>query len=59
MTAIVSCLTAIISTASFLVLWFWVVHRELAAKTDIVNSAASQLVLTAIPSPLEMLQAEA
>ena len=34
---------AIISTAAFLVLWFWVVHRELRAKTDTVNSAASQL----------------
>lgn len=43
MTAIISCLTVIISTASFLVLWFWVVHRELVAKTDTVNSAASQL----------------
>jgi len=34
---------ALISTAAFLVLWFWVVHRELRARTDTVNSARSQL----------------
>jgi hypothetical protein len=33
----------ITSTAAFLVLWFWVVHRELRARTDTVNSAVSQL----------------
>lgn len=35
--------TAAISTAAFLTLWFWVVHRELTAKKEIVKSARSQL----------------
>jgi hypothetical protein len=35
--------TASISTAAFLVLWFWVVHRELKSKKDTVKSAVSQL----------------
>lgn len=34
---------AIISTAAFIVLWFWVVHRELRARTHTVNSAIIQL----------------
>jgi len=34
---------AIISTASFLTLWFLMVHRELQAKIDTVNSAKTQL----------------
>jgi len=42
-TAIIACVIAIISTAAFVVLWFWVVHRELRNKTDTVNSAVSQL----------------
>ncbi|MDD4239023.1 MAG: hypothetical protein PHT62_10790 [Desulfotomaculaceae bacterium] len=39
----IACVIAIISTAAFIVLWFWVVHRELRSKTDTVNSAVSQL----------------
>jgi hypothetical protein len=35
--------TAGISTAAFLALWFWVVRRELQARTDTVKSAESQL----------------
>ncbi|MDD3271846.1 MAG: hypothetical protein PHR04_07110 [Syntrophomonadaceae bacterium] len=34
---------AAISTAAFIALWFWVVHRELRAKKDTVKSARSQL----------------
>lgn len=43
MITIIACLAATISTSSFLVLWFWVVHRELRAKIDTVNSAKNQL----------------
>ncbi len=39
----IACVISIISTAAFIVLWFWVVHRELRARTDTVNSAVSQL----------------
>lgn len=34
---------AALSTAAFLSLWFWVVHRELTAKKEAVKSARSQL----------------
>lgn len=34
---------ASISTAAFLALWFWVVHRELRFRKDTVKSAESQL----------------
>jgi len=34
---------AVISTAAFLALWFWVVRRELRAKKDTAKSAQSQL----------------
>lgn len=43
LTTIIACVTVIISTTSFLILWFWVVHRELKAKINIVNSAENQL----------------
>jgi hypothetical protein len=36
---------AVVSTVAFLTLWFIVVHRELQAKTDTVNSAESQLAI--------------
>lgn len=45
LTTIIACVTAIISTALFLALWFWVVHRELRTKADIVNSARNQLTV--------------
>lgn len=35
--------TASISTAAFLALWFWVVHQELRFRKDIVKGAESQL----------------
>lgn len=44
MTTIIACLIATTSTAAFLTLWFWVVHHELIAKKDTVNSAEIQLV---------------
>lgn len=43
MTTIIACVTAIISTVAFLALWFRVVHIELRAKIDTVNSAENQL----------------
>lgn len=43
MITIIACVTATISTASLLVLWFWMVHRELKAKKDTVNRARNQL----------------
>lgn len=43
MTAVIAYVIAIISTTAFLALWFWVVYRELQAKTAMVNSAESQL----------------
>ena len=39
----IACVISIISTAAFIALWFWVVHRELRSKYDIVTSARSQL----------------
>ena len=43
LTTIITCVVAVISTASFLVLWFCMVHRELRSKIDTLNSAQSQL----------------
>lgn len=43
LTTIIACVTAIISTALFLALWFWIVYRELRTKKDTVKSARSQL----------------
>jgi hypothetical protein len=38
--------TSTISTAAFLLLWFWVVRRELRGRKDTVNSARSQLAVS-------------
>lgn len=38
-------LTAAISTAAFLALWFWVVYRELREKKNTMESAAVQLAV--------------
>lgn len=43
MATFILCVTAIITTTSFLILWFWVVYQELRAKMNIVNSAENQL----------------
>jgi hypothetical protein len=43
LTTMIVGVTAAISTAAFLTLWFWVVHRELIAKKETVKSARSQL----------------
>jgi len=40
---IIAFLLALISTISFLALWFLMVYRELRSKTDIVKSAENQL----------------
>lgn len=45
MGTIILTLVAGISTTAFVILWFWVVRKELMAKRSTVNSAASQLVV--------------